>query len=286
MLAVIACHHIGRFREAQEHGDAAIALDEQGGHAERRMAVLDPVVVALSELSRNAWIMGYLKRAPQYSARAVEVGRRVRDPDSLAFAWLFDGFIHACRHDWTMSLSSVEKGFSVASEGDSAQTLAWNRCGRGWAIAHLGRLDEGLEELVAAIESSKRIWGEICISQLSTMVADVHLLRDDIDGAQAWLSHGLEVADRRSEHFFDAELHRLSAVCLLKRRQRDAARIHLQSAVDIARSQEAATFELRAGLTLAEHDFNDWRSVLTSALTRFPEPEPWPEIMEARRLIQ
>jgi DNA-binding winged helix-turn-helix (wHTH) protein/tetratricopeptide (TPR) repeat protein len=286
MLAVIAIHHMGRFHEAQKHIDAAIALDERGHHSERRMAILDPIVVTLSESSRNAWTMGYLKRAPEYAARGIEVARRVRDPDSLAFAWLFDGFMHACRQNWTACLTSVENGIAIASEVDSAQTLAWNRCGRGWALAHLGRLDEGFEELMAGIESSKRIWGQICLSQLSVFAADVLLLRDDIDGAQAWVSQGLEVANRHSEHFVDAELHRLSAICLLQRQQRDAAGAELKRAVDIARSQDAATFELRAALTLAEHDFADWQNVLKSVLARFPEPEPWPEVLEARRLVQ
>jgi tetratricopeptide (TPR) repeat protein len=286
MLSVIAYHHMGRFGEAEKHGGAIMALDERGRDSERRMAVFDPVVVALSELSRNAWIMGCLRRAPQYAARAVDVGRRVRDPDALAFAWLFDGFMHACQQNWMACLKSLENGIAVASEGDSAQTLAWNRCGHGWVTAQLGRLDEGLEELLEAIESSKRIWGQVCMSQLSTMTAEVLLLKDDIDGAQAWLSQGLELSNQHSEHFFDAELHRLSAVCLLKRRQREAARAHLQSALDIARSQEAAIFELRAGLVLAEHDLPDWRSVLTSVLARFPEPEPWPEVLESNRILQ
>jgi hypothetical protein len=43
-------------------------------------------------------------------------------------------------------------------------------------------------------------------------------------------------------------------------------------------SAAIATFELRAALTLAEHDLDGWRDVLSSALARFPEPEPWPEI--------
>ena len=286
MLSVIAFHHMGRFSEADKHGSAIMLLDERGRDSERRIAVLDPVVVALSELSRNAWIMGCLKRAPQYAERAVEVGRRVRDPDALAFAWLFDGFMHGCRQNWMMCLKSLENGIAVASEGDSAQTLAWNRCGRGWVTAHLGRVDEGLEELVAAIESSKRIWGQVCMSQLSTMAAQVLLLKDDIEGAQTWLSKGFEISERHAEHFFDAELHRLSAVCLLKRRQRDAARVHIQTALDIARSQEAAIFELRAGLVLAEYDLADWRRVLTSVLGRFPEPEPWPEVLEAKHSLQ
>ena len=285
MLAVIATHHLGRFRDAQSHIDAAVALDERAPDAERRMAVFDPVVMALSEASRNAWITGHLKRAPLYAARAVEIGRRVRDPNSLAFAWLFDGAMHANRQSWAMSLAAAENGIAVASEGDSAQTLAWNRCVRGWALAQLGRLDEGLEELAAGIESSKRIWGQVCLSHLSTVIADGLLLQDDVEAAQAWLAQGFEQANRNSEHFFDAELHRLSGVCLLRRRQRDSAFAEFRRAAEIARSQDAASFELRVGLTLAEHGIADWQSMLASVLARFPEPEPWPEILEAKRLL-
>ena len=277
---------MGEFREAQEHADAAIALDPVGRYSERRLSILDPVVAALAESSRNLVIMGYLKRAHEDCERAVEIGRRIGHPDSLAFAWFFHGWNHGFRRDWTNCLKSVDAGISVASEGDSVQTLAWNRCVRGWALAHMGRLNEGLEELTAAIELSRRIMGQVGIPQQSVMMAEVLLLKGDVDGALQWLAQALELSNRQFDRYFDAELHRLSAVCLLGKGQRETALTRLRSALDVANAQEAATFELRAALTLAEHDLEGWRDVLSSALARFPEPEPWPEIEEAQRYVQ
>ena len=128
--------------------------------------------------------------------------------------------------------------------------------------------------------------GQVGFPQQSVMMAEVLLLKGDVDSAQQWLAQALELSNRQFDRYFDAELHRLSAVCLLGKGQREAALTRLGNALDVASSQDAATFELRAALTLAEHDLGDWRDVLSSALARFPEPEPWPEIEDAQRFLR
>jgi len=283
MQAQIACHHMGEFREAQKHADAIAAFNSN--NPERLIGILDPVVASLAEASRNLWIMGYLKLAPQRCARAVEIARDLRHPDSLAFACLFDGWMHGFKRDWAASLKSTAAGIAVATESGSVQVLAWNRCVHGWAMAHMGRVNEGLEELTAGVESSRRIMGQVAIPQFSVMMAEVLMLRGDMDGAQPWLDQALELSHRQFDRYFDAELHRLSAVCLLNRGQREAARTHLCKALDVVNSQDAATFVLRTGLTLAKYDLEDWQNVLISTLRSYPEPESWPEVEEARRLV-
>jgi DNA-binding winged helix-turn-helix (wHTH) protein/tetratricopeptide (TPR) repeat protein len=277
----IACHHMGEFREAQEHANEAITLEPAGRYPERCLSILDPVVAALAESSRNLMIMGYLKRATEHCEQAVEIGTRIGHPDSLAFAWFFHGLNRGSRRDWSASLQSANTGISVASEGDSVQTLAWNRCVRGWSLGHLGRPNEGLEELAAAIESSKSIMGQVGFPQQIVMIVEVLLIKGDVNSALQWIAQALELSNLQYDRYFDAELHRLWAVCLLKRGQREGALGQLTSALDVANCQEAALFRLRSALTFAEHDLNGWRDVLSSALVRFPEPEPWPDIEAA-----
>jgi predicted ATPase len=248
------------------------------------LTVLHPVVAAYSEASRNLWVLGYLKRSVEYAERAVEIGRRIGHPDSLAFAWLFRGWNHAFRRDWAQCLSSVEAGIAVASDSGSVQTLAWNRCVKGWALAHTGRIAEGIEEFSHGIALSRRIMGQVAIPQFSAMMAEMLLLRVDVDEAQKWLSQALDLSNRQFDRYFDAELHRLSAICLMKRRQPEAARAQLQKALEGARTQDAATFELRAALTLAAIDLQEARTIVGSVLAKYPEPESWPDIQEAQHL--
>jgi tetratricopeptide (TPR) repeat protein len=284
MQTMIACHHLGEFREAQQHADSAIALEPRGFHSERCLTVLDPVVASLAESSRNLWLMGYLARCLEHNEQAVALGRTIRHPDSLAFAWLFRGWIHGYRRDWTTCLASVEAGISVASESGSVQTLAWNRCVRGWALGHTGRIDEGLAELSAAIEASRAIMGQVAMPQFGAMMGELHLLQGDVASAERWITHALEMSDRHFDRYFDTELHRLSAACLLARGQREAARDRLRTAIDVARSQGAATFELRAALVLATHEPAEGVPAVRAVMARYPEPEPWPDIDLARRI--
>jgi DNA-binding winged helix-turn-helix (wHTH) protein/tetratricopeptide (TPR) repeat protein len=284
MQAMIACHHLGEFREAQHHADSAIALEPRGFHAERLLTILDPVVASLAESSRNLWAMGYLARCLEHNEQAVALGREIRHPDSLAFAWLFRGWIHGYRRDWKTCLASVEAGISVASESGSVQTLAWNRCVRGWALAHTGHVDEGFADLAAAIEASRAIMGQVAMPQFGAMIGEVFLLQGDVACAERAIGQALELSDRQFDRYFDAELHRLSATCLLARGQREPALHQLRTAIDVARSQSAATFELRAAMLLAAHEPTEGVAAVRAVMARYPEPESWRDIELARKI--
>ncbi len=56
-------------------------------------------------------------------------------------------------------------------------------------------------------------------------------------------------------------------------------------AIDLARSQRAKLFELRAALDLVEIDGDNGKSAVAAALIDFPEPEPWPEVVRARMVV-
>ncbi len=285
MQTQLACHHLGEFREAADHADAVLTLAPRAPHPERCIGVLDPVVASLAESARNLWITGRLAESFAECDRAVAVASELRHPDSLAFAWLFHGWVHGYRSDWHTALRSVDSGIAIASESGSVQTLAWNQCVRGWALAHLGKIETGRSELAAGIEASKSIMGQIALPQFSAMMAEVLLLRKDVAGAEEWLTRAIDVENANDDRYFSAEIHRLSAICLACHGQTAAARAPLQKALEVSRSQGARFFELRAALTLAQHDPKQGRTALRSVVANVPEPEPWPEVEAARRIL-
>jgi len=286
MEAQIACHHLGEFREAEQHTAAVLALAPRVPPTERCISILDPVVGSLAESARNLWITGYLTRALIACDEAVALGRKLGHPDSLAFASVFHGWIHGYRGNWQTTLASVESGIAIAQDAGSVQTLAWNRCVRGWALAHRGDIPAGVTELTAGIESSKAIMGQVALPQFSAMMAEVFLLRGDIALAEEWLTAAADVENANDDRYFSAEIHRLCAICLAARGRTDAARTELRKAIDVARSQEARFFELRAALALAGHSPEEGRAAVAVVLASFPEPDPWPEIEAARRMLR
>ena len=285
MESVIASHHLGEFAETQRYIDATIAVGSQVPPADRCIVVFDPVVAALAESGRNRWITGHLRSALADADAGVELGRQLRHPDSLAFAWLFRGWVYGYRSDWKQSLESVQAGIQIAEESGSVQTLAWNRCVRGWAQAHLGDIESGLSELNDAIASSIAIMGRVALPQFYAMLAEVLLLRGDRAEAERQLARATELMNTHSDRYFAAEVHRLSAVCRLMRGATGEAVELLQTALDVARSQGAKMFELRAALALAAHDPGKAREVVAAVLVSLPESEPWPDIVRATGLL-
>jgi predicted ATPase len=189
------------------------------------------------------------------------------------------------RGDWRACIASTENGIGIARESGSVQTLAWNRCIRGWALAHLGEFERGQSELSEGIEASKAILGQVALPQFFTMMAEVLLVGKQPAEAEAWLMRAIEFDTLHDDRYFAAEVRRLLAVCLTTRGDTEGARGYLHTALEISRSQGAALFELRAALTLAEHDVHVARAALRSIMASFPEPEPCSEVNAAQRIL-
>ena len=65
------------------------------------------------------------------------------------------------------------------------------------------------------------------------------------------MREGLALADVTGEHFWDAELHRLTGTVLLAENKLDEGEASLQHAIHIAQAQQAKSLELRATASLA-----------------------------------
>jgi predicted ATPase len=97
----------------------------------------------------------------------------------------------------------------------------------------------------------------------------------------------------RTEHrWYEAEIHRVRAGILLKRDPADTAVAEqsLQTAIAVAQSQKARSFELRAALSLAKlyraaNRDADAHAVLAPAVEGFPPTRQFPELTEAQTLL-
>lgn len=285
MQTQIACHHQGDFRRAHAHASAVAAIAGRTSAVTRCIGVLDPVVSSLAESARNNLITGNLAQALADCRTALSTGREIRHPDSLAFAWLFHAWIHGYAQDWTTCLSSADEGIAVAREAGAVQTLAWNECVKGWALGHVGDVDAGEHELTRGIAASRVILGRVALPQFHAMLAEVVLLRDDVPAAEASLGCATELESAHDDHYFSAEVQRLLAVCSRQRGDLSAAQERLRQALEISRAQGASLFELRAALDLAVVDPDMGLSTVRAALAAFPQPEDWPEVLCARRLL-
>jgi class 3 adenylate cyclase len=102
------------------------------------------------------------------------------------------------------------------------------------------------------------------------------------DEARTRLQAALDLADQTRMHFYDSELMRLRAFTT---DDTELRRTDLRGALDLARSQDARIFELRAATDYFELSEDAARQGLIETLGRFPKDSTWPGLTCARKLL-
>jgi hypothetical protein len=90
------------------------------------------------------------------------------------------------------------------------------------------------------------------------------------------------MAQDTGAHFYEAELLRVRAHTYDDQGLRHAG---LRSAIELAQTQGAPVFELRAAADDFELIGEPARAPLAAALSRFPADQSWPELARARALL-
>ena len=124
------------------------------------------------------------------------------------------------------------------------------------------------------------------------VLAEAEASAGETDAGLRRLDEALAALERTEERLYEAEMHRIRGEILLKRDPADtaAAEQSLQTAIAIAQSQKARSFELRAALSLAKlyraaNRDADAHAVLAPAVEGFPPTQQFPELAEAQTLL-
>jgi hypothetical protein len=102
------------------------------------------------------------------------------------------------------------------------------------------------------------------------------------DAARERVELALQMADETEIHLYDAELLRIRAHTF---DEPDVQHSGLRAAVELAQTQGAPVFELRAAADDFELVGEPARAALVDALSRFPADQTWPELARARALL-
>jgi predicted ATPase len=113
--------------------------------------------------------------------------------------------------------------------------------------------EEAMAQIRQGITAFRATGAALLVPYLCTMLADVaaHLGYRD-DGLQA-LAEAHTLMEQQEERWWEAEIHRLRGVVLLRQSGTPQAEVEpwLQRALDVARRQEARSLELRAATSLS-----------------------------------
>ncbi|MGH7415041.1 MAG: hypothetical protein ACREKJ_12660, partial [Candidatus Rokuibacteriota bacterium] len=192
-------------------------------HTRRGTALYEPPHAALAAMYGNhdpgvcahvmaAWtleLLGDSDEAAAASRAALDLAARLRHPFTETFAFVFAAHLHRFRGDPEAVLAHAGRATTLAREQGFGLFLAWAATMHGWALAEIGRSEEGVTEMRRAIASARASGScQLQTYLLATLAAGLLRARE-AGAALGVVSEALALAERTGERFFEAELHRL-----------------------------------------------------------------------------
>jgi predicted ATPase/class 3 adenylate cyclase len=212
----------------------------------------DPGISGWGWLAWLRWYAGYPDASRAAAARALALAEGVGDPYTRAFAHVMVGSAAVFRRDWVEARRLGREGMRQASEQGYPFVEAY--CALAEAIATgVGEADpEALDRYIQALVRCASTETQLSAPQALGNLARLQLAAGQATEAAQTAEGALGIADATEQHFEDSELHRLRGECFLRLPDRAAeAEAEFRHALEIARAQEAKSFELRAATSLA-----------------------------------
>jgi predicted ATPase len=290
-LAFTLCH-MGELTTAVNYRREAIRL-----HAERPGMdygfpfALDPGVGCGVEYAMDLWMLGFPDQAREQARRSRELAERLGHPYSHGFALMFSGVIHEFCGEIEKTLEHAEQGIRLAREHGLKEVQGWSLLRKGWAIAMSGEFDEGIALQRTVLKRQRELGSEVARPHFLGALAQSMLLAKRYDAALETVEEALDTVQKTGARYYYAELLRLRGECALALGEPPARAEDLfWQAREIARGQEARSFELRAAISLARllatsDKSSEGRAGLAEVYNWFEEGFDTEDLREARELL-
>jgi predicted ATPase len=274
--------------DLQQHGSLAFFY---GGH--------DPGACCRYFAGVALWLMGYPDQALKKSHEALTLAQEVSHPYSLAMALDFATRLHQFRREWPAVQERAEAMIALSSEQGFALTFAWGTIMRGWVLAEQGQGEEGIAQMRQGLAACRATGAELTRPFYLTLLAEAYGKVGQVEEGLQVLAEALDAVDKSGERFCEAELYRLKGELTLAQSsvqslgasvQTEAAACFLK-AIEVARKQQAKSWELRAAMSLArlwqQQDKKDEaRQMLAEIYGWFTEGFDTKDLQEAKALLE
>jgi class 3 adenylate cyclase/tetratricopeptide (TPR) repeat protein len=197
-----------------------------------------------------SWMLGYPDRSLDELKAAVRSAETLGHPLTLAQTLgLAAAFVHIFRHEPPAAAAYAERTLRICEEHSIAQYHAIALCVNGWALSASGESEKGLSQIGEGLDSYSLGMNQHILLALQ---ADAQLASGKPEAALASAAAGLEAVEKAGgSPPLEAELHRLRGEALLGAGTASDAETAMQQAIDVARRQNAKSWELRGATSLA-----------------------------------
>jgi class 3 adenylate cyclase/predicted ATPase len=301
MLPLVAGHrlmgasslHAGETVKARTHLDKAIELYLPAEH--RRGAMLfgqDVRVAALFYRSLALWQLGYPDAAIRDAARSVVDARDTGQAANVMAALAITSLTHMHCGNYSLAKAQLDEVCALAEEKSA---MFW-KVGAMLLLGCLSALNGKATEAVKTIGSGMgawrstgaSLWMPMHLAHLIGAYADV----GHFDQAQRCFDDAVTLMAQTKERWYESDIHRIAGDVAMRAPDADPVKAEtlFAQALDIARAQQAKSFELRAAMSLAslwreQKRCDEARSLLAPIYNWYTEGFDTHDLRQARELL-
>jgi predicted ATPase len=199
------------------------------------------------------WVLGYPDQALHWSHEALTLARALSHPFSLSYALTRAARLHEFRGEWQTAQERAEALIALAREQGFAQALAIGLVQRGSVLAAQGHVQEGITQIRQGLVAHRATGAELTRPFYLALLAEAYRTGGSPEEGLRVLAEAIAAASNFGERWYEAERYRLQGNLLeaLSADHGAEAETCFHQALDVARRQQAKSWELRAATSLA-----------------------------------
>ncbi|MCL7454841.1 MAG: tetratricopeptide repeat protein, partial [Anaerolineae bacterium] len=284
---------LGEFTTAHAHLERVVDFYDPERHHKSFVLLRgsDAGVSAMAYTACTLWCLGYPEQAQRRSQEALALARALGHPFSLADVLCYAGCMFSEMRRDAQELQDQAEALMQLSSDKVPVWLPMADRYRGGALFMLGHVDEGIALMRRGMASNQPGGVRCCLSESLCSLAKAQARAGQPEQGLITVAEALAFVQQTDEHHSEAELYRVRAE-LARMLGKDAeAEASLQKAIEVARRQEARSWELRATTSLArlwqaQGKVDEACDILRGIYGWFTEGLGTPDVQEAAALLQ
>jgi len=241
---------------------------------------------------RVLWHLGYPDQALASAEQAVAIAEEASHPVSRASALSWAAALHQLRGEIGRTREVAEINLALTAEEIIPFFRSHAVMFRGWARVEEGQGEEGIAQLREGLAAYRALGAELECTHWLALLAEAY--RDSGRPAEALrlIAEALDHVTQTGVVYYEAELHRLEGELRprLDAGDEQRAETSFRHALEIARKQQAKSWELRAATSLArlwgeQGRRTEARELLAPVYGWFTEGFDTADLKEAKRLL-
>jgi class 3 adenylate cyclase/predicted ATPase len=290
-------YHVGAFTPARIHLEQAITLSAPQRHVPpyttSGTGTRNHGVSCRALVARVLWVLGYPDQAVQRCQEALTMAHALARPYDLADVLLHSVYLHSHCGEWQIAQAYVEAALALATEHGFPFYEARGALYRGAVLAAQAQGEEGIALMYQGLAALRATGTAVGMPAFLTRLAAAYGQVGQIKEGLHVLTEARAMVHTTGERHYEAEMHRLHGELLLRQTVPDApqAEVCFQQALDVARRQQARSWELRAATSLSrlwQHQGKraEAHQLLADVYGWFTEGFDTPDLQEAKVLLE